>query len=200
MDKFITEGHCFSECRDPLTIASVGLSVVGGMMEQRAIASQTAAQTAALQAQANAARYNAELNQQNAQIARGQTEAEMDKADRERRLRMGTMRAGAGASGVGSESFGDLLMSSAMQEELDLLTIQSEGMLRERNYLAGAQLDTMQSQSYSSQIPLVKSAGKAKSAASLLSGVSSGIGGMNFGGSPSGAKPFGPYKDRRYFV
>lgn len=171
-----SEPHLAQMCCSPMTLVSVGLSVVGGMMEQKAIQAQTAAQQAQVQAQINASRYNQEVAQQNAEIVRGQTEAELDKADRERRLRLGANRAGAGASGVGAESFGDTLRSSAMQEELDLLTIQSEGLLRERSFLNTAGLEANQQAGLQQQIPLIGKAGQMKSAAAIVSGTSKAIG------------------------
>lgn len=134
---------------------------------------ESAAQQAQLQAQADAYAFNAKVNAENAKIAEGQTQAALDKADRERRIRLGRNIASGGASGTGLESFGDILQSSAAQEELNLLTIKSEGLLKQRSFLQGAALDTAASQNTANQIPLVKSASKAKGATALLGGVSS---------------------------
>lgn len=201
MERFITQGFDSLECRDPVTmmVINVGMSVMKGIQQSNAIEAQTQAQQNQLQAQANAARYNAEVSRQNAEIVRGQTEAQLDKADREKRLRQGAARAAGGASGAGTESFGDILFSSAMQEELDLLTIQSDGLLRENSFLQSAGLDTMQSNALTSQIPLVGAAGKASQGAAMLSGLSGavggfsgGIGGGGGGGPENFGKAFGP--------
>lgn len=145
-------------------------SAIGGA---KAADAQSAARQAQLQAQADADAFNARVAEQNAEIVRGQTAAQLEKADRERRLRLGASIAAGGASGLGIDSFGDILQSSAAQEELNLLTIENEGLLRERNFLTQGNLLTSSSQNTLNQIPLVKDAGKAKSASAILSGVSS---------------------------
>lgn len=161
---------------DPLTLAMVGVKVLGGFMQSRAQEAQYAAQQQQLQAQAAAADYNKRIAEQNAEIVSQQTQAELEKQDRERRLRAGMSRASAGASGIGAESFGDILQSSAAQEELDLLTIQSEGLLRQREFEQQAGLLGMEAQSSRGQAKMVKSAAKTSKAASLISGISSGLG------------------------
>ena len=121
-------GRCAS-CEhicDPMTIAMVGLQAFGKVQEGRA-AKQSAD-------------YNAAIARQNAETTKQQTQAALDKQDRERRLRLGANIAASGASGVGMESFGDIMASSAMQEELDMLTLESEGLLKARDYEASANL------------------------------------------------------------
>lgn len=163
-------------CCDPVTMAvvAIGGQVLGGIAQSNAIKADTAAQTAQLQAQADADRFNANVARENANIVEGQTKAELDKADRERRIRMGAARAAGGASGVGIDSFGDILQSSAAQEELDLLTIKSEGLLKKRSFEQTAGLNEASSQNRLNQIPLVKSAGRSRSGSAILSGISSG--------------------------
>lgn len=157
-----------------LPFIAMGAQVLGGIAQSNAIKAETAAQQAQLQAQADADAFNASVARENAQIVEGQTQAELEKADRERRIRMGRARASGGASGVGIDSFGDILQSSAAQEELNLLTIESEGLLKKRSFEQTAALDTASSQNRLNQIPLVKKAGKARSAAAILGGISSG--------------------------
>lgn len=180
------------ECMGPVAIISAGLQIAGGMAQQSAISSETAAQTAQMQAQINASRYNRDVALQNAKITQGQTQAALDKGDREMRLRQGAAFAAGGASGVGLSSFEDILFSSAQQEELDLLTIQSEGSLKERGFTNTAALEGQQMSSLNSQIPLIKSAGKARGAAAMLSGMSKGISGMSMptGETWSGGEKF----------
>ena len=172
-----------------LVLAGVAAAagVASGIQAGNAAESQANAQANQLQAQANADRYNAEIAGQNAGVVAGQTEAQLDRADRERRLRMGTARAAGGASGIGLENFGDILQSSAAQEELNLLTIQSEGALREREFTTGASLLNTSAQNSINQISGVKAAGKASKTAAILGGVSKGLGSFSGMGSSGGA-------------
>lgn len=109
-----------AECQGPLTIASVAFTAFGKIQEGRAAKS--------------AADFNAQVAQRNADISEQQTQARKETQDRERRLRAGANIAAGGASGVGIESFGDVLADNAAQEELDLLTIESEGLLQKQNF------------------------------------------------------------------
>ena len=178
-------------CCDPMTalaIASAGLQVVGGIKQGQAAEVQAEGQARQLQAQADADRYNAEIARQNAGIVEGQTQAELDKADRERRIRQGRAIASGGASGVGIESFGDILQSSAAQEELDLLTIKSEGLLRQRDFTTQSTLLESSAANSIGQIGAVKAAGKASKTAAIIGGVSRGLGSLSSMGSSGGAE------------
>ncbi|TXH10048.1 MAG: hypothetical protein E6R04_06350 [Spirochaetes bacterium] len=158
-----------------LPFIGIGLQLIGAVQNANAARVEGAAQQAQLEAQASASRFNAEVAKQNAAITAEQTKANLEKADRERRIRLGRNVAAASASGTGAGSFGDILQSSSAQEELNLLTIRSEGLLKERSYLQNAALDTASAQNALNQVPLVKSAAKTKSASAILSGISSGI-------------------------
>ena len=85
-------------------------------------------------------KLQAQISEQQAELMKLQQALVTEKQDRERRLRRGANIAAAGASGTGIESFGDILQSSAMQEELDLLNIQSQGLLKERDFKTEARL------------------------------------------------------------
>jgi len=130
-------------------LAATGLGGIAGMQESRA--------------RANAAKTNARIAEQNAETSRQQTAAAMDTQDRERRLRLGSSMARGGASGVGVESFGDIMQSSAAQEELDLLTLKTEGQLKENDFLNQASIKKAESKN-------IKKQGKLKTASSILSG------------------------------
>ena len=158
-----------------LPFISLGMQVFGGLQQQNAGRAEAAAQQAQLSAQAQANEFNANVARENAKIVEGQTAAALSKADRERRMRLGANIAAGGASGTGVSSAGDILQSNSAQEELNLLTIKSEGLLKERSYLQNAALDDASALNTRNQIPLVKSAAKSKSAAALLSGISGGI-------------------------
>lgn len=153
-------------CRDPITIAvvaSTAFQAIGAIQQGQAAKAE--------------ADYNARISEQNAEISRQQTKAQLDTQDRERRLRAGSAIAAAGASGTGIESFGDVLSSSAMQEELDLLTLKSEGLLRERDY--------------TNQASLLKAKGKNAQRQGYMQAASAILGGGTklMGGGSGGMKP-----------
>lgn len=170
-----------AHCQDPITMAVVatGFQAISAIQQGNAAKAE--------------ADYQAKIASQNADIAAAQTEAAKDKQDRERRLRMGAMRAGAGASGVGSESFGDIISSSAMQEELDLLTIESEGLLTQRDYQAQSSL--LKTQGKNAQTSGYMTAG-----AKVLGGASQIYGAKteDFGRTQTGTVPKPPKKPARY--
>lgn len=93
------------------------------------------------EAAARAAEFNAAVERQNAQISL-QNAAEAEKRFRRMsRKRMGAARAARGASGVTLEGSAlDALAESAMQEELDALTIRYQGELRARDHRIRAQM------------------------------------------------------------
>jgi len=160
-------------CREPITIAmvaSTAFQAIGAIQQGQAAKAE--------------ADYNAQIAEQNAAITRQQTEAAVDKQDRERRLRAGAARAGAGASGIGIESFGDVLSSSAMQEELDLLTLKSDGLLQERNFKNEATLSRTRGKNAQKQ-------GYMKAASAVLGGASGMMGGG--GGGPATYSGSGSY-------
>jgi hypothetical protein len=117
-------------------------------------------------AQTSAAEYNAQLSRQNAALSRQKTQEELEIQDRERRLRLGSNIARAGANNTGfGGSTGDILQSNAMQEELELMSIKSDGALRAAGFENTATLDSMQAESS-------KTAGMIGAGANLLSGTS----------------------------
>lgn len=188
---------------DPITMLTIGGAVsglVGGVVSGNAAQAQAEAQANQLKAQADADRFNRQIALQNIEIVKGQTQAEFDKADRERRLRLGANIA-AGAST-------DVLSSNATQEALNLLTIRSEGLLREREFQTQANLLESSARSADSQVSSVIAAGKASKSAAILGGVSSafsagtqgfgrGGGGLRASQFPSGAPT--PVRNPRRF-
>ena len=122
---------CGNFCQDPVTLfvlsaASTAFSVFGAISEG--------------QAAKNEASYQSQIAGQNAETAKQQTRAAVEKQDMERRMRRGTAMASGGASGVGVESFGDVLQMNAQNEALDILTLKSEGLLQQRNFNNDANL------------------------------------------------------------
>lgn len=91
-----------------------------------------------------AADYNARVNLQNAEIARADAAAQAVQADREMRLRLGTIRANQGASGGTADSGSalEVLGDVAAQSELEKQNILYRGELAARGYTNTASLDT----------------------------------------------------------
>lgn len=124
-----------------------GLQVLGGLK-------QSQAEQASYKAQAAAADANARITEQN-------TKAELEKTDRERRLRLGANIASQGASGITGGSALDIISDNVSQETLNLLTIESQGKFAQNQYLSQAQN--------------LRTQAKASKAAGILSSVNSGI-------------------------
>jgi hypothetical protein len=115
--------------------------------------------------------YQSKVAQQNANTVAQQTAANAEAQDRQNRLRRGANIAAAGASGVGTDSFGDILQNNAALEQLDMLTIQSEGLLQQRNFESEASLATARGKS-------ARTSGYIGAASSILGGASN----LNLGG------------------
>lgn len=150
---------------DPVTIAlvaSTAISAVGAISSGNAAKSQ--------------ADYQAKVAENNAITVGQQTAANVEAQDRDRRLRRGANFASAGASGVGIDSFGDILQQNAALEQLDILTIQSEGLLQQQNF--------------ESEASLAKARGKSARTAGYIGAASSILGGASKLGG--GAAPAGP--------
>lgn len=122
-----------------------------------------------------AAKYNASIADQNAQVARDQTILQVRQADREAYLRTGAIRAAQGASG-GKEagSVLDVIADTASQNELQRQDIVYQGSLRQRGFQNTAALDrfsgdTARSSSYlTAGSELLQGAGQAYSANTRL--------------------------------
>lgn len=139
-----TRGAAFGEKCDPATltvlqIAGTAMSVVGALSGASSASS--------------AAKYNAQLNQQNAQIATQQGDAQAIQQRRLDEMRMGTIRAGYGASGVvgGEGSPLDVLSSSAAQAELDTQNVIYNSRLKAMGYTNNAILDQSRAAAASSK-------------------------------------------------
>jgi len=92
------------------------------------------------QAEKSRASYESRVNQDNAKIAKEKSDVALASQDRNRRLRLGNNRANIGSSGLDIGSFGDILSYSAQQEEADMLSLKSSGMLEENNYMNSSYL------------------------------------------------------------
>lgn len=150
---------------DPVTamvVASTAMSTMSAIQEGQAAAAQ--------------ADYQSDVALRNQEISAQQTEEALETQDRERRLRRGAAIAGSGASGVGTESFGDILSSSAIQEEMDLLNIKQQGLLQQQNFQSESDFAKMQGKQ-------AKTASYMKAGTALLGGASKMYGGQK--GVPS---------------
>ena len=116
--------------------------------------------------ESSAAKYNARVNEQNAEIARQQTTADLEKAERDKKIRIGKNIARAGASGTGLMSYSDLIAGNAAEEELDILTIKHAGQLKEIGYTNSASLDRVSAKN-------AKSSGLIKAGTAALQGYAS---------------------------
>lgn len=100
------------------------------------------------EATARAAEYNAQIERLNATIAR-QNAAEAERRFRRMsKKRMGSMRAARGASGLALDGSAlDAMADSAMQEELDALTVRYQGEMQARTHEANARMAEMEAKS-----------------------------------------------------
>lgn len=116
------------------------------------------------QSQAAAARFNAQVSEQNAQIVRQQAAEEESRARREGRRLLGRQRAAIGASGIQVEGSPlDVLADTAAELELDALTVRHRGLLEALGLTQQASLDRARARS-------ARTAGFIGAGASLLSG------------------------------
>ncbi len=130
-----TIGTVVSTVGTVMTIGSVVGSAVSGM--------NAAKQQAA--SEAGAARFNADVAQQNIGITKAQTDQQVKDLQRTQYLARGTNVANAGGSGLGlSGSSLDVLADNAAQGQLDILNTKYQGDLTVRGYQNSANLDISQ--------------------------------------------------------
>lgn len=132
------------------------------------------------QAQQQAAKFNAKVSENNAEIARQTAEAQArQKADQYRRI-LGANRAAAGAAGVEGDQGSPLLVmaDNAAQAELDEQFTRYRGMIQQTGFQSEANLNRYQA-GYARQ------AGLFGAGSTLLSGAGN-IAGRLYGGAGSG--------------
>lgn len=111
-----------------LPLISAGVTAVGALMSASAAS--------------NAAKYNAAVAERNAKIARQQAAAEEERSRLDAMRKLGSIRAGYGASGVAMEGTPlKVLEDSAMEAELDALTIRYNGELKAMGFESDAALE-----------------------------------------------------------
>lgn len=120
-----------------LPFIMIGMSVLGAMSSANAAKKQAANESAA-------AEYNAGIADRNAGIARDQAAQDAEAQRRTNTQKLGSIRAGYGASGVTMEGSPlDVLQMSAYNAELDVQNIKYKGELRALGYEDTAGLDRM---------------------------------------------------------
>ena len=143
-----------------LAVVSAGLAVAGGVMQG------VAARNASM-AQAQAANYNASVQQQNAVTVADQTSVAIDDQRRDSLRRLDRIRSLYASSGIvaGAGSALAVYQDQATEDKLQQLRTSYEGKVRATGYQRQAALDKMEARS-------------SRSAASIgfASGVVSGLG------------------------
>jgi hypothetical protein len=155
-------------------IAAAAVQAVGTIQQGKA-------QKAQANANATAARYNANLRTMEADIAR-QTAGRREEAQRRQaRQVLGKQRAGIAQAGIGfAGSALDLMYQSELLSELDALNIRYEGDLRSYGLLAQAEQDRYSARAY-------EAAGKnAMRSAYLSAGATLLAGGASYYGATAG--------------
>lgn len=156
-----------------LAWASVATAAVGAYSAIQAGKGQEAQYKSAQQA----ADYNAEMQRQNAAVARQQAGAREEAQRRQARQVLGEQRAALSQAGIGlSGSAADVYGQSAANAELDALNIRYEGELDARGLLAQSQLTSYEGQVSGMNAKSAKRAGYVNAASSLLSGATSAYG------------------------
>jgi hypothetical protein len=130
---------------DGVVFAFAPVAMVAIMAVGTAVAAYSAYSSA--QAQSKAAKFNSELAERNALIARQEADANAAQQERRARLIQGGAAAEYGASGIlGNEGSAlDVLASSAGQAELDRQMILYKGQLRGMGFDSQSVLDSYQS-------------------------------------------------------
>lgn len=105
------------------------------------------------QSSAAASKANARIAENNAAIAESQTEAALERQRKVGLIASGASRAVAGSRGLGTGSAYDILSDNAAQQELDLLNIKYEGLLKKTGYLQTAALDKANAKSTRRNMP-----------------------------------------------
>lgn len=149
-------GNFFSTAMPFLMFASAGVSAMSQVRQGKA-------------AEASA-QFNAQVAEQNAQVARAEAVEFARMQDRETYLRLGSIRAAQGASG-GSAAEGsvlDYLADVTAESERERVNILWAGELKARGYDNTALLDRLEGRS-------ARSTSYLRAGSDLLSGISSGI-------------------------
>jgi hypothetical protein len=123
--------------------AATTTAIVMAVVAAAGAATSAVGSYAAGQTRKAAEKYNAQVNENNATMARQQADAEAQKVKEKGRRIIGAQRAALSAAGVDvdSGSAADIGYDSNVQNELDALTTLYKGRVSSNNSLAQAQLD-----------------------------------------------------------
>lgn len=156
---------------DPISI-SVGVMALGTALGAVSSIGSAQAQAANLQAQTNAANYNAELYRQQADNTIAQANADANMQQSKARQAIGMQRAATAEAGIGFDGTGgDLIDQSAINAELDRQNILYSGLLNANSLTSQAEQSTYQAQVAQSQIGPTVTSGYIGAGANILSGV-----------------------------
>lgn len=165
-----------------MAMAAPILMMVGAVVSAVGAIRQANARSDDMNAAADAATFNANVSEQNAQIALDQGRAEAAMQERDTRRRLGAIRANFGASGITPEGSPlDILASSAFEAEMDRQTILYDSELRARAHRTQSTLDTAESGNLRRGAKQAKSAGKLSAAGVLLGGAAKAYGSYSAG-------------------
>jgi cytochrome c biogenesis factor len=149
-----------------ISMISTAVSAVGAISQGMAASDQA-------QSAAQAAQYNATVDQQNANNAMAVANANEESQRRKNAYMLGNTRAGLIQSGIGTDgSSSDVLQQSAQNAELDALNIRYEGILKGRAYSNQENLDVMQANADQNNADNAMTNGFLGAGGALLSGAS----------------------------
>lgn len=161
-----------------MAIAMLATAAVGAYS---AVQSGKAAEAQYKSAQ-QAADYNAEIEAQNARVARQQAGAREEAQRRQARQVLGEQRAALSQAGIGlAGSAADVYGQSAANAELDALNIRYEGELGARGLLAQSALTSYEGKVAGMNAKSAKKAGYVNAASSLLAGATNAYGAYQSG-------------------
>tara|TARA_Y100000588_G_C14083010_1_gene851033 strand:- start:296 stop:991 length:696 start_codon:yes stop_codon:yes gene_type:complete len=150
------------------SVISTAVSAIGQLQQSRA-------DSAALQQQADIARFNAQVSENNAILARQAAEADADTIDRRRRIALAQQTASFAASGVVIDegSTLEVLGDTAAEFELDRLNRLHQGDVESNSQRIQATLDRNNAQGLLSQSRSASRAGVGSALGTALGGAQS---------------------------
>lgn len=160
-----------------LAVGGAAATAVGAYKQGRAQSAANNAQAEAAMANVAAANFNADLLDQNAEIAAAQGRVAQELQQRQSSRQIGSMIAAYGASGVQVDSGSplDVLADSARTAELDRLTIGYNTDLQVKNYRDQAQLQRMSAQQGVLAAATYNSAARAASTSGYINAFGAGL-------------------------
>lgn len=170
-----------------VAMAVMGAVAIGGaLLKAKGAKDAAKAQKEAAEEEERRAKEHAQFAEENAEIIAGQARAEVVQIDRAIRLKLGAIRAAAGASGgrVNMGSVVDIVSDVAAQGELEKQNALFSGFL-------GGRSERQTAKGFQSQALLASMRGKAASKAGTLGAASALLGGVSsvmgmFGGGAGG--------------